>query len=108
MKNVRLGLVALAVIAAVGGAYATRSTSTNVVRAQSWFKYQPTLPGGTSTPGNYVEVTDNGGCWEGNQLCRIKVDKNPSSGLPDQTALNALQADIDAHSPIAERVVFMP
>ncbi|QJB29907.1 hypothetical protein HF329_00725 [Chitinophaga oryzae] len=108
MKNVRLGLAVLAVIAAAGGAYATRSTHTVAVRAQSWFEYRPTLPGGTSTPGNYVEVTDNGGCWDGNQLCRIKVEKNTSTGLPDQSALSAMQSAIDAHSPIADQVVFKP
>ncbi|MEC5143201.1 hypothetical protein [Chitinophaga sp. 212800010-3] len=106
MKNVKLGLIVLAVIATVGGAYAARSANTKAVRAQSWFEYQPTQSGGTSNPANYVEVSGNGGCWDGNQLCRIKVEKNTSTGRPDQTALNAMQPAIDGLSPIADQVVF--
>ncbi|SJZ67990.1 hypothetical protein SAMN04488128_1011168 [Chitinophaga eiseniae] len=107
MKNVRLLLVGLAVVAAAGGAYATRSTHEGGARALAWFEYQPTQPGGTTNPANYHEVASTG-CLNGGQLCAIRVEKNMSTGRPEQSALNDVQDEIDAGTAIPGKVVFRP
>ncbi|MET6997850.1 DUF6520 family protein [Chitinophaga defluvii] len=109
MKKVKLLFAALAIVAGIGGAYATKASSSvsATSRAMAWFQYSPTQPGGTTNPANYHEVSSTG-CLNGSQLCAIRVEKNASNGLPDATALNNIQGDIDAGTPIAGRVVFKP
>ena len=109
MKKVRILSASAVLMIAIGGAYANgvfsqRSTSN---RAMAWFEYSPTTTGGTANPANYHEISTTG-CLNGSQLCAIRVEKNASTGLPDATALNDVQDDIDAGTPIAGRVVFKP
>ncbi|MFB6457072.1 hypothetical protein ACE38W_17510 [Chitinophaga sp. Hz27] len=109
MKNFRLLLAGAVLIIAAGGAYAKGAFSAHNTssRAMAWFEYSPTTSGGTANPANYHEITSTG-CLNGSQLCAIRVEKNASTGLPDATALNNIQSDIDAGTPIAGKVVFKP
>ncbi|HEY9260274.1 DUF6520 family protein [Chitinophaga sp.] len=107
MKKVKLLFAGIALIGAIGGAYAMKASSSAGSRAMAWFEYSPTQSGGTANPANYHEVASTG-CLNGSQLCAIRVEKNASNSLPDATALNNIQGDIDAGTPIAGRVVFKP
>lgn len=109
MKKVKLLFAGIALMGAIGGAYAMKVSSAVAAtgRTMAWFEYSPTQSGGTSNPANYHEVASTG-CLNGSQLCAIRVEKNASNNLPDATALNNIQGDIDAGTPIAGRVVFKP
>lgn len=109
MKKLKLLFAGIALTGAIGGAYAMKASSSagTGTRAMAWFEYSPTQSGGTANPANYHEVASTG-CLNGSQLCAIRVEKNASKGLPEATALNNIQGDIDAGTPIAGRVVFKP
>ncbi len=85
MKKVRLGLIALAVMVSVGGAFATKSNSHAKGTTYDVLS--------TNGDGTYTVQTDEGAghCDDQDVACKVSSDATPSGGKISQSGAMILE-----------------